>query len=813
MPDTLSAACDYIARGWSPIPIPHRAKGPLIDAWQDLRITAETAPAYFNGAPQNVGVILGKASGGLTDLDLDCPEAIAAAPYILPKTAVFGHASKPASHWIYRTNLCETQDRAAIKFMGSDKTGLLETRMGGGGLAAQTVFPPSTHKETGEPIQWVDLGGPGNIISIAGDELIQRARRLAAASELARNYPKVGGRHDAALVLGGFLARCGWSEAQAGVFVEAVAVASGQPKDKRDDVKRTARSGASADKRAGFPKLAETFGKDVAKKVADWLGYTGEQQLDAGETALEGEDGKPIIKLGGGILDRIATQGEEALRSAGVPLFQRANELVRPIISEVDAAHGRRTRVAQLLRVDSVYLRDLLCRVATWTKWDGRSKKWVATNAPAEVAATILARAGEWSFSALAGVISTPTMRPDGTILSKEGYDEATRLLLVAPPEMPAIPDAPSRDDALAALALLKGLLVEFPFVGDLDRAIALSALITPVVRGAFPVAPMHSAKAPSAGSGKSYLFDIVAAIAIGQIMPVMAAGANEEELEKRLGAALIAGQPLICIDNVDGELGGDALCQTIERPLVQIRILGRSERVTIEARATTTFCTGNNIVIVGDLTRRVVTINLDPKMELPETREFKGNPLSLVLANRGAYVAAALIICRAYVVAGKPAKAKRLASFEGWSDIVRSALIWLGEKDIVNSIEAARSEDPERADLKEMLSAWADVLGGGYRRRLSLAEVIRIIGEQVMGEASWPRLSAAIHAVAARGKEPADAKRLGFWLRSRKGRVVGRLRFMNDADQNKVQVQWWVDDLSGETTVGRRQGKEDADE
>ena len=149
----LAAALDYIARGWSPIPIPHREKGPLIGAWQDLRVTPETATAYFSGAKQNIGIILGKASGGLTDLDLDCPEAIAAAPYILPRTAVFGRATKPASHWVYRANLHETRDRAAIKFMGSDKTGLLEVRMGAGGLASQTVFPPSTHV-SGEPIEW-----------------------------------------------------------------------------------------------------------------------------------------------------------------------------------------------------------------------------------------------------------------------------------------------------------------------------------------------------------------------------------------------------------------------------------------------------------------------------------------------------------------------------------------------------------------------------------------------------------------------------------------------------------------------------------
>ncbi len=273
MPDMLSAALDYIDRGLSPVPIPHRQKGPLIDAWQDLKITPSTAPDYFNGARQNLGVILGKASGGLTDLDLDCPEAIAAAGYILPKTAVFGHASKPGSHWIYRTHLWETQDRAAIKLMGSDKTGLLEVRMGAGGLAAQTVFPPSTHS-SGEPIGWAGRG-PGEIADVDGAELIRCARRLAAAAELARNYPKAGGRHDAAFVLGGFLARCGLTPAQAAVFAEAVGAASLQPGDKRRDMGRTARDGASAEKRAGFPALAETFGEGPAKKVASWLDYQG----------------------------------------------------------------------------------------------------------------------------------------------------------------------------------------------------------------------------------------------------------------------------------------------------------------------------------------------------------------------------------------------------------------------------------------------------------------------------------------------------------------------------------------------------------
>jgi hypothetical protein len=129
MTDLLAAARDYLERGWAPIPVPLCTKGPLPEVSPTFRISAESAPNFFNRGAQNIGIALGARSGGLCDIDLDCSEAIAAAPYILPRTAVFGHASKRGSHWIYRTNLCETQDRAALKFVGSDKLGLLEVRM------------------------------------------------------------------------------------------------------------------------------------------------------------------------------------------------------------------------------------------------------------------------------------------------------------------------------------------------------------------------------------------------------------------------------------------------------------------------------------------------------------------------------------------------------------------------------------------------------------------------------------------------------------------------------------------------------------
>jgi hypothetical protein len=312
----------------------------------------------------------------------------------------------------------------------------------------------------------------------------------------------------------------------------------------------------------------------------------------------------------------------------------------------------------------------------------------------------------------------------------------------------------------------------------------------------------MHVATAPVPSSGKSYLFDTVSAIATSQAMPVIAAGRTEEETEKRLGAAMLAGQPLITIDNVNGELHGDALCQIIERPRPQVRILGKSELIDVEARGTTLFANGNNITIVGDLCRRVVITKLDPNMERPELRAFTGKPVETVLVDRGAYVAAALTICRAYIAAGRPDLKKRLASFEGWSDTVRSALTWLGKADPIDSMEMVRDEDPEKAALGDVLAAWADAIGTGASHGLQLKEVIEMVNRGRIDTTTgifrheFPELSSAVHAILSRGRRQPDATSLGYWMRSNKNRVVNGMRF--EARTDSEGNTWWVARLDG---------------
>lgn len=495
------------------------------------------------------------------------------------------------------------------------------------------------------------------------------------------------------------------------------------------------------------------------------------------------DDGLPVVRVVAGELPRVVGEAEDALIASGLPVFSRAGALVRPITDTIPAAHGRTTTVAKFKEITPDTALDLLSRVARFERFDQRCEDWVTIDPPAKVAAVFLAREGEWRVPGAVGIITTPTLRPDGSVLTAPGYDVATRLYL-APGgslRLPVLPTKPTRDDAEGALMVLSDLLAGFPFVGPVDRAVALSGIITAVTRGGMSVAPLHAIRAHSAGTGKSYLVDIASMIATGRLCPVIAAGKTEEETEKRLGSLLRDAVPIVSLDNVNGELGGDALCQMTERPLVRIRILGKTETPEFECKATV-FATGNNLTLVGDMTRRTILCSLDAGVERPELRTFSTNPVALVAADRGRYVAAALTIAMAYRAAGSPKVCEPVGSYGEWSGMVRAPLIWLGEADPVASMETARDEDPELAAIRELHGHWLRHLSevSPYTTNAIIKAAVEREGFNGFGSAQGEFKDAEFRDLLLRVAGSGGAissKSLGKWLSRISGRVVDRRR------------------------------------
>jgi putative DNA primase/helicase len=336
--------------------------------------------------------------------------------------------------------------------------------------------------------------------------------------------------------------------------------------------------------------------------------------------------------------------------------------------------------------------------------------------------------------------------------------------------------------DAKAALAMLADLLSEFPFVDAASRSVALSAILTAPIRRGLPAAPMHAFTAPAAGTGKSYLLEIISRIATGQAASGCDYSADEAENRKQIDAALVAGGSLLILDNVDTEMRGARLNQILTSESVSIRILGATRKVEAPC-SVFVLANGNNLVVAADMTRRTLLCRMDAEVERPELREFHGDPVARVQADRGRYVVAALTVLRAYQVAARPGRPKALGSFEAWSETVRGALIWLGEADPVATIEAVRANDPKRGDLLAVTEHWA---------RLIHAKPVTAL-EVVSTARSDPDFNEALLSVAGVAGV-ITTKRLGLWLRSNKGKIINGMKLVSDGASRIGTFLWRLD-------------------
>ena len=494
----------------------------------------------------------------------------------------------------------------------------------------------------------------------------------------------------------------------------------------------------------------------------------------------------PTIRIVAGQLPRTIAATEKAVLDSGVDVFARAGSLVYPVGEIVWAADKRRTVAAKLRAFTPDSFLEPVAEAAIFQRWNRRRQAWADIDPPLQLVRMLLARERKWAFPQVVGIIATPTLRPDGSLLEKPGYDPETQLYLWPGVTLPPIPPAPTKDEAIRALAVLKELFAEFSFKQmkpAIDLSVALVGLLTALLRGSLPTSPVVLARGDTPGVGKSYLVDVIATIATGRICPVITASKSLEETEKRLGSVLLSGSSIVSLDNTIHDLEGELLCQIAERPVVRIRVLGTNEMPDCECH-TAIFATGNNVNFKGDMVRRGLTCNLEALDERPEEREFKGDALKRARAERERYIAAALTVARAYLAAGAPKVSKPIASYGEWSTMARCPLVWLGEPDPWLSVEASRKEDPVLSAIREFFTLWPIYLKLDWL--YTTARIIEIALEDARsGNFNTPDLRNFLLKVAAeRGKpDVISSDRLGWWLRHISGRVVDGRRLVKEHD------------------------------
>jgi hypothetical protein len=310
----------------------------------------------------------------------------------------------------------------------------------------------------------------------------------------------------------------------------------------------------------------------------------------------------------------------------------------------------------------------------------------------------------------------------------------------------------------------LDSIIGEFPFVTPNDRSVALSAFLTVLDRCARP-SPLFGIKAPLTRSGKSLLVNLAGILMDGCSVFALSQ-ADNEELEKRINGALVDGRGLIAIDNINRELYSDLMSQTITEGRVSIRILGYTGQKDTPTSAVF-FVNGNRLRLVKDLSSRTVLIEIDPKCERPELREFKQPDLKgHVLAHRAELVCSALTALRAFHVSGAQIKLPEWGGFETWTNRIRKPLVWLGRRDPWHTTAKARDDDPALEELRTVLAQWRMhlVTGEGYRVQDIIGRASRSLDFHL----------ALLAAAASYGDgDQVNPKRLGRWLVSNADRVV----------------------------------------
>ena len=382
----------------------------------------------------------------------------------------------------------------------------------------------------------------------------------------------------------------------------------------------------------------------------------------------------------------------------------------------------------------------------------------------------------------LRGLTRLPHIGDNGNICCFSGYDPETGLYNDKPINL-GIPPTVSRDEARQLGDKLLYPFSQYTFKNpEQARATALAAIITILERPYLPHAPMFIFRSAMAGTGKGKLGRALTELAFANAPAKVTWGGGPEEFEKRLAALLLQTPSAILIDNANGMMiKGDLLESIITEGYADIRPLGHSEIIRVHNRAFL-MLTGNNPIITGDMARRALPIDVEPKSPDPDRDRYPFDPVEYVGQHRKDLLEAAFSIMRAFRQAGMPhyPELPAVGSFKEWSRKARDLVYWLTDCDVSEGFHLNKAEDPHRQNDASLLEALYDLYFDKHKspgsKEFKSADVMAVYErvKQPHGNAtpSERAVYSALNEVL--GDRKVNSKNLGYWGRRANGAHCG---------------------------------------
>ena len=488
-----------------------------------------------------------------------------------------------------------------------------------------------------------------------------------------------------------------------------------------------------ATKQNGFNKLEQGLGENAPIDIQD-VSDTLPKPPSSGTAD------RPDLMVDPGDLPATARELRDLLAASG-QFFERGEP-----VKIVPDSHGGPPSAVALTANGVVMEAHKICRPCK-----PQGDDLVSVTLPERIGRMYLHLSGEWDLPPLAGITTAPVLSADGTVRAAQGYDAASQLWCATVPPL-TIPEQPSREQAEAALRVLRETFRTFPFADALrrkdkdlqlevvrldqppgvDESAFLVSLLTATCRPHLWLAPGFLVRSPEisgAGTGKGLLVRSICAIAFGIQPRAFTKGADRQELDKRLASDLIKAAQVLFLDNFNSAmLRSEILASVLTERRACVRPLGRTGMVVLNSTAFIAV-TGNGLSVSEDLARRFMVTELDAQCEDPEQRPFATDFLSNIESRRAELLSATLTIWRwgrqhaAELTSGLP-----LGSFEQWAEWCRDPLLALGCRDPVERIDEIKSDDPHRRRIVELFETWHAHHGDKPVKANAIAEPVRAL-------------------------------------------------------------------------------------